>query len=162
MMGKKLPAITSSARVKTPLLFLFGAVLLTVLLRPGRHIQQFDALGIDLVDLVADDDLVLAALVHDAHDALGGFDGVGLGLGCVLQAEAQPGGAVAQVRYIFFSADFFNDAGSQFCILHCFLLPRVLYAGSGLRARAYFVGIPQLGRQPLAKGAARLDEFGPF
>ncbi|MCD7916924.1 MAG: hypothetical protein LUF84_00410 [Clostridiales bacterium] len=58
-----------------------------------------------LVDMGADDNLILPALVHDALDALHRHDRILVGDGVVLQDEPQPGHAVGHVDDIFLTAD---------------------------------------------------------
>ena len=64
---------------------------------------------IDVVDLVADDHLVLAAGLHDLDHAVRGFQYFLVGLGFVLQLKAQAGNAVRHRDNIAFAAHILNN-----------------------------------------------------
>ena len=66
----------------------------------------------------SNDDLVLAAGEHGAHDALGVFESVLIELPAVLQLKAKTGGAVYDGRNVFFVAYRINDLPGQLFVIH--------------------------------------------
>ena len=82
----------------------------------GAQLEQF---VIDFDHVVADDHLALGPAADDAHDAGGLFQRGHVGLAGVRQREAQPGGAVFQLRYVFLAADQTqNVRGSLLVVFH--------------------------------------------
>ena len=69
-------------------------------------------------DVVADDDLVLAAGLCHGHDTGSRLDGGGVGLRFVLQHEAQTCCAVHERTDVLFSADALEDAGRGLRVVH--------------------------------------------
>ncbi len=77
-------------------------------------------------DVRANDNLVLAALVHDALDAVDRAHRGLVGHGVVLEDKAQPGHAVSDANHVLFAANDICHGVSEVCvILSHFLLPCV-------------------------------------
>ena len=75
-------------------------------------------------DVRADDDLVLAALVHDALDAVDRANRGLVGHGVVFEDKAQPSHAVGDADHVLFAANGVCHGVSEVCvILSHFLLP---------------------------------------
>ena len=80
------------------------------------HLEHF---VVGLFHMVANDDLVLAALVHDAHDAVGRLDGCVVDLALVLHHEAKAGHAVGHAGNVLHTADVLHDLFGDRSIIFC-------------------------------------------
>ena len=84
---------------------------------------------VDVVDMVADDHLILAAGLDDGDDAVGLLEHFGLGLALVLQNKAQAGDAVLDAGDVALAAHILDDDAGKAVVLAChklILLYRVL------------------------------------
>ena len=82
------------------------------------ELPQFEELVVALVDLVADDDLILAGFSHDTDHA---FDGLHLAVvrqTLILQSQAQARHAVVDTDDVALSADFGEDFSCGRCVIH--------------------------------------------
>ena len=76
-----------------------------------------DELVVDSLDHRADDDLVLAALLHDVEDALRGLETLGVADALVLEPETKTGDAVRQALDVVKPTDTFKDRGVELFVL---------------------------------------------
>ena len=74
---------------------------------------------IDVRDMVADDDLILAAGLHHSHDAVGRLQDVRVRLGLVLEVEPEPGDAVGDRGDVVFPAYVLQDDAGKTVVLTC-------------------------------------------
>ena len=88
----------------------------------GREATHLDEVGVDRLDGGTDDDLVLTGGLDDVEDALRGLERGGVGLGLVLETEAQPGDAMAHVDDVVLAPNSFDDLVAEILVLHHVLL----------------------------------------
>ena len=93
-------------------LFLFGGCGCT-----AQAGQQSGHLFVDLGDLCADDDLVLAVGRSNAHHTRGAADCLGVRLALILQIEAQTGDAVGHVGDVALAAHQLDDCFGKFFVV---------------------------------------------
>ena len=74
---------------------------------------------VHIADLIADDDLILTALLDDRSDAIGLFQNFCLCLALIIQRETQSGDAVGQRDNVVFSADILDDDAGKTIVLTC-------------------------------------------
>ena len=71
---------------------------------------------VPLLHLVADHHLELTALGEASLHRRNGFDGLAVGLGRIVQDEAQPGQAVADGGDVLLAADLVDQGGKLLCV----------------------------------------------
>ena len=86
--------------------------------RAAGQTGQHDQFIIHVVDVRSNDDLILSARVHGAHDAFGLFESIGIKLGTVCQLKAQSGSAVHQTLDVLLAADRSQDLRCQLFVIH--------------------------------------------
>ena len=86
--------------------------------RAAGQTGQRDQFIVHMVDVRSNDDLILSARVHGAHDAFGLFESIGIKLGTVCQLKAQSGSAVHQTLDVLLAADRSQDLRCQLFVIH--------------------------------------------
>ena len=109
---------------------LVGGVVLGNLAGTG-HAELVDQGVVHVVDLVADDDLVLAARLDDGDDAVERGEGILVGLALVLELESQARDAVREVVDVALATDVREHVACEVMKLACHVLLLGIDEGHG-------------------------------
>lgn len=100
---------------------------------------------VHIADLVADDDLVLTALLDDGGDAVDLFQDLGLCFALIFQRKAQTGDAVGQRNNVVLAADILNNDAGKTIVFTCHIRYSFSTLSGQCRGTAFQRPVPRTG-----------------